>query len=360
MKPSSYLHFLFLNLPLAVSRPTAGSQEKTPSEPCEAKIGATWVPAAPPTLQSRDEPAAVESHTGRLASLNIIVGDGGSPAADKKKSKEWGLECHDHDGPNIFFTHPLLSNISFNVHTEWYVTYPGRLARKFSSEGYNITKPSERTCFWKEIRKVKKHWIERGKISIRATGDANITMAEEQLKDITKIMEDLAPTVEITVLALGLTIPIWGMLLLRACVAVIAFCCGLFMVIKETFRSRRGVNIAAHDHGSDDGGAGPDCELESPTSTEFRNKDVSSPFTTNRRWSSFGRAGSGTWKFLPAYTEEGRTVELHELRHGSSASSSAAPPYPGDMPPRYSIIEAMRDEWKHEDRRESRTDDRDS
>lgn len=166
---------------------------------------------------------------------------------------ESGCHCKNKASTSMYFADPKQEFVNTSrpftetdgtviaIVTPWIFHYDTNVKLKMEGQGFKSVpalEGNEQTCGWQIMRNVSKQAVQRGSIEWWAKGnDTKKAPSTEQVDKIERVMRDVYPTVEITlicVLSLG---PIWFSLL----VWFTLYCCFRFRWRRhwETARGNR-------------------------------------------------------------------------------------------------------------------------
>lgn len=121
--------------------------------------------------------------------------------------------CHGVSKHYVYFIEPSNPNITFFIDTPWYVVYYKDLKKRLVKTGFNITSPHTAHCNWIVVDHVVKAAVERGDIGFKETEGLDATTyyqpSEEIVLSIRKILENTFPSVEIAMVVIFCTSPLW-------------------------------------------------------------------------------------------------------------------------------------------------------
>ena len=121
--------------------------------------------------------------------------------------------CHGVSRHYVYFIESSNPNITFFIDTPWYVRYHKDLKKALVKGGFNITSPHTAHCNWIVVDHVVKAAVERGDIGFKETEGLDATTyyqpSEETVLRIRNILQNTYPAVEIAMVVIFCTSPLW-------------------------------------------------------------------------------------------------------------------------------------------------------
>ncbi|GME48095.1 uncharacterized protein LTHEOB_12964 [Neofusicoccum parvum] len=136
-----------------------------------------------------------------------------TPAAAAPALPPTNLHCLAPTRHDLFFTHPDLPSLTFNIHTPWTLTYRTRLAAALRTHNYTTATPPPRACNWRQLDSVSHGLVRRGTLSRTVRDDdryGGVGALAGSAAEVGRVMRATYPAVEVG-LILGLTLwPAYG------------------------------------------------------------------------------------------------------------------------------------------------------
>ncbi|GME39319.1 uncharacterized protein LTHEOB_12964 [Neofusicoccum parvum] len=208
MLPSSSTLFIIILILLQTSAFYLPPNE-TPTRPSNRHANST-IPPTPPTpstLSSTTPPQTPATHP---THPTLPPSAAAAPALPPTN-----LHCLTPTRHDLFFTHPDLPSLTFNIHTPWTLTYRTRLAAALRTHNYTIaTTPPPRACNWRQLDSVSHGLVRRGTLSRTVGGRddryGGVGALAGSAAEVGRVMRATYPAVEVG-LILGLTLwPAYG------------------------------------------------------------------------------------------------------------------------------------------------------